>query len=339
MNVLSLFDGMSCGQIALNRSFVNYNNYYASEIDSHAINVTQYNYPQTIQLGDVTKIKGSDLPKIDFLIGGSPCQGFSQAGNRLNFDDPRSKLFFDFVRILKETNPKYFLLENVKMKKEYEDTITSYMGVEPISINSNLVSAQNRKRLYWTNIPMVDQPKDKGIVLKDIVEDGLVSLGLAKRTRLKDGKSTQNYELNGEEKSNALTTNREHHLVFVPIDKHSSSDGLICLGGLMNPTQKMWINRLKIDGKILQRNLCQGYRVYSENGKAITLSANGGGIGVKTGLYEIDGVIRKLTRIECERLQTVPEGYTKPVSDAQAIKMLGNGWTVDIISHIFSYIK
>ncbi|MFM6397329.1 MAG: DNA cytosine methyltransferase, partial [Planktothrix sp.] len=148
-----LFDGMSCGQIALNRLGVKYDTYFASEIDSHAIKVTTHNYPSTIQLGDVTEIKGKNLPPIHLLIGGSPCQGFSAAGDQLNFSDPRSKLFFEFVRILKETNPTYFLLENVKMKKEYMDIISKELGVQPILINSNLVSAQNRERLYWTNIP------------------------------------------------------------------------------------------------------------------------------------------------------------------------------------------
>ena len=153
MNVLSLFDGMSCGQIALNRSGIKYDNYFASEIDKWAIQVTQKNYPNTIQLGDVTKIKGSDLPKIDLVMGGSPCQGFSLAGKKLNFEDPRSKLFFEFVRIIKELKPTYFLLENVKMKKEWRDIITNELGCHPILINSSVVSAQNRERLYWTNIP------------------------------------------------------------------------------------------------------------------------------------------------------------------------------------------
>jgi DNA (cytosine-5)-methyltransferase 3A len=171
MNVLSLFDGMSCGQIALNRIGVTNYKYYASEIDKHAIKLTQHNFPNTIQVGSVTELKGSALPKIDLLIGGSPCQGFSFSGKQLNFDDPRSKLFFEFVRLIEETNPKYWLLENVVMKKEYQDVITQYLGVEPIKINSSLVSAQNRERLYWTNIPNVTQPKDKGILLSDILED------------------------------------------------------------------------------------------------------------------------------------------------------------------------
>ena len=333
INVLSLFDGMSCGQIALERVGIKVNNYFASEIDKYAIQVTKHNYPNTKHIGDVTQVKGADLPKIDLLIGGSPCQGFSFAGKQLNFDDPRSKLFFEFVRLLEETKPKYFLLENVKMKKEYQDIITEYLGVEPIVINSNLVSAQNRTRYYWTNIPNIEQPKDKGLLLKDITEEGLQSLGLAQRGRYnEEGKVVQKYELNGTEKSNAMTTVSKDTLIFIPVDKHSSKSGLVCLGGVMKPTHKLWLD----NGKLLQRNFSQGNRVYSSEGKSATLNANSGGIGGKKGLYEIEGVIRKLTRLECERLQTVPDGYTSIVSDTQAIKMLGNGWTVDVIAHIFN---
>ena len=170
MNVLSLFDGMSCGQIALNRAGIEYDNYFASEIDKHAIKVTMANYPNTIQLGDVTKVKGADLPKIDLLMGGSPCQGFSFAGKQLNFDDPRSKLFFEFVRLLKECKPKYWLLENVKMKKEYEAIITEHLGIEPIAINSELFSAQDRKRVYWTNIKFSALPIENNSTVEDILE-------------------------------------------------------------------------------------------------------------------------------------------------------------------------
>lgn len=334
--VLSLFDGISCGQIALEKSGLKVKKYYASEIDEYAIKVTQANYPNTIQIGDVTKVKGVDLPKIDLLIGGSPCQGFSFAGKQLNFDDPRSKLFFEFVRLKNELQPKYFLLENVKMKKEYEDIISSYLGVEPIMINSNLVSAQNRVRYYWTNIPVKGLPKDRCILLKDITEDGLQSLGLAQRGRYdENGKIIQKYELNGTEKSNAMTTVSKDTLLFIPVDKHSSSSGLVCLGGVMKPTHKLWLD----NGKLLQRNFSQGNRVYSSDGKSATLNANSGGIGGKTGLYEIEGVIRKLTRLECERLQTVPDGYTNSISDTQAIKALGNGWTVDVIAFILSHLN
>jgi DNA (cytosine-5)-methyltransferase 3A len=162
---------MSCGQIALNRAGVKYGGYYASEIDDDAIVVTQANYPNTIQLGDVTMVKGSELPKIDLIMGGSPCQGFSIAGKKLNFDDPRSKLFFEFVRLVQECRPKYFLLENVKMKKEHQDIISEYLGVEPLFINSSLVSAQNRPRLYWTNIPNQQLLIDKGIRFSSVVNN------------------------------------------------------------------------------------------------------------------------------------------------------------------------
>jgi len=171
MNVLSLFDGMSCGRIALDRLGIKVDNYYASEIDKYAMKVSEANYPDIIQVGDVTELDTSTLPNIDLIMGGSPCQGFSIAGKQLAFDDPRSALFFEFVRCVKELQPKYFLLENVRMKKEYLDVISEYMGVEPIMINSALVSAQNRVRYYWTNIPNIEQPEQRGIVLKDILED------------------------------------------------------------------------------------------------------------------------------------------------------------------------
>ncbi len=171
MNVLSLFDGMSCGMIALDRLGIKVDNYYASEIDKYAIQVSQANYPDIIQVGDITKLDLSTLPKIDLVMGGSPCQGFSFAGKQLAFDDPRSALFFEFQKAISYLQPKYFLLENVKMKKEYLDIISEYMGVEPIFINSSLVSAQSRQRYYWTNIPNVEQPEERGIVLRDILED------------------------------------------------------------------------------------------------------------------------------------------------------------------------
>ena len=179
MNVLSLFDGMSCGQLALQRAGIEVDNYFASEIDKYAIEVARKNFPNTIELGNVTRIDTKYLVEwcgklkskgIDLLMGGSPCQGFSFAGGQLAFDDPRSKLFFEFVRIKEELQPKYFLLENVKMKQEFQDVITKYMGVEPIEINSSLFSAQNRRRLYWTNIPVDMDIKDKGLVLKDILQ-------------------------------------------------------------------------------------------------------------------------------------------------------------------------
>ena len=186
MKVLSLFDGMSCGQLALQRVGIKVDKYYASEIDKYAIQVTQANFPNTIQIGDVKAINPKDYLDIDLIICGSPCQGFSFAGKQLAFDDPRSALFFEFIRILKEVKPKYFLLENVRMKQQFQDIITEQVSacypdhkgndlfdskIEPILINSSLLSAQSRQRLYWTNIPNVKQPEDLGIVLKDILED------------------------------------------------------------------------------------------------------------------------------------------------------------------------
>lgn len=189
INVLSLFDGMSCGQIALREAGIKVNKYFASEIDKFAIQQTQHNFPDTVQLGSVTGVRAADLPHIDLLIGGSPCQGFSFAGKQLNFNDPRSVLFFEYVRILREIqeyNPGVlFLLENVRMRKECEQVITDQLGLEPVVINSALVSAQNRVRLYWTNIRTreeanlfdtkvftnIPQPEDRGIYLRDILED------------------------------------------------------------------------------------------------------------------------------------------------------------------------
>ena len=182
MKVLSLFDGISCGRLALERAGIPVEKYYASEIDKYAIQIAQKNYPDTIQIGDVTQINFADYMDVDIVIGGSPCQGFSFAGKQLNFADPRSRLFFEFVRALKEIKPKYFLLENVKMKKEFQDIISQQLGVEPIEINSALVSAQNRKRLYWTNIPNLVLPTDRNIVLKNIVPDAVLEKSKTIRT-------------------------------------------------------------------------------------------------------------------------------------------------------------
>jgi len=348
MNVLSLFDGMSCGQIALDNLGVKVDNYYASEIDKWAIQITKKNYPNTIHIGDVTKVVADDLPKIDLLLGGSPCQGFSFAGKQLNFDDPRSALFFEYVRLLKELKPKYFLMENVRMKKEYQAVISEQLGVEPILINSSLLTAQNRNRLYWTNLP-VEQPEDKGIVLKDILEDGFVD-------RDKSHCLDANYFKGGNLKSYFEKHRRQ--LVF-------SKDGLCHVGDA----------DLKGNDSIK--------RVYHQDGKAPTLTTMGGGHrepkvlvvkeATKKGYTEIeDGdcfdltfpksktrrgrnmkdksncltaanyeymryehpTYRKLTPLECERLQTVPDNYTEGVSNTQRYKMLGNGWSVSVIEHI-----
>lgn len=327
MKVLSLFDGISCGMVALERAGIPVDRYVAYEIEPNAIKISRKNHPQIEHCGDVTTADFTQYQGFDLLIGGSPCQGFSIAGKQLNFDDPRSKLYFEFERALKEAKPKYFLLENVKMKKEYADIITERLGVQPIEINSNLLSAQNRKRIYWTNIPGVMLPKDKGIMLADIVHEA-------------EENCTVDLELYKVPYSKAL----------VILDKEVTA------------------------GKIgYFRNDSQANRVYSIHGKAVTPCGEAGGGAAKmqylfgcltpdredkrqngqrfntgekfytlTALDRhgvlVDGYIRKLTPIECERLQTLPDGYTEGIKDTQRYKCLGNGWTVDVIAHILSFI-
>jgi DNA (cytosine-5)-methyltransferase 3A len=231
--VLSLFDGMSCGQIALNRASIPYGKYFASEIDKHAIKVTQHNFPNTIQLGNVTEIKGADLPQVDLLMGGSPCQGFSFSGKQLNFDDPRSKLFFEFVRLIKECKPKYWLLENVVMKKEFEAVINEHLGVEPVKINSALVSAQNRERLYWANFP-IESPRCKEIKLIDILEDHAMinkATILGRRLNYRGKREDYNKKIpitqclevraSNRDKSNCLTTvAKDNVLTTMPVGRY-----------------------------------------------------------------------------------------------------------------------
>ena len=312
INVLSLFDGISCGHVALDRAGIKVNKYYASEINENCIKITQKNYPKTIQLGDVRCL--SALPftnkshKIDLLMGGSPCQDLSIAGTRKGLNGDRSCLFWEYVRFLEYITPKYFLFENVaSMKKEDMDTITKTLGVEPVMINSALVSAQTRKRLYWTNIGHVGQPEDKGILLKDILESGI---------------APQN-------KSYALTETYHKAAFSDFVKKH---------------TRTMIAEKPQKLGYLKGLKDSQANRVYSINAKSVCLNANGGGGGAKTGLYKIDlpdgdYVIRKLTPIECERLQTLPDNYTYGVANSHRYKALGNGWTVDVIAHILKGIK
>jgi len=267
-NVLSLFDGISCGQLALQKAGISFDNYYSSEIDGDAIKVATSNFPNIIQLGDVEKINFSELENIDLIMGGSPCQGFSVAGKQLNFKDPRSKLFFEFVRAIKEINPKYFLLENVAMKEEFQDMISHHVGCQPILINSSLVSAQSRKRLYWTNIPDVSLPEDKGIYLKDVIDEGFVE-------KPKSWCMLQSWNRFPKKTESAMGRYKRS---MMPI--------------------------------VFKTGDCDFYKGW-----------------------------RPLNRNECERLQTVPEGYTNPVKENVAMGLLGNGWTVDIISHIIKNIK
>jgi len=273
MIVLSLFDGISCGQLALQRAKITVDKYYASEIEEESIKITQKNFPNTIQLGDVRKVRIENLDKIDLLIGGSPCQGFSFAGKGLNFDDERSKLFFEFVRILKEANPKWFLLENVVMKKEYQDVISKELGVSPILINSGEFSPGLRPRLYWTNIPLSFIVSNKQSFLLDI-----------------------------------LQTNVE--------EKYFISD-----------TKKEFIKRHNV-------------KLQFPRPKAFTISVH----FWKQGKQECRNLIldngrwRRFTPIEVERIHTLPDNYTEGLSNTKRYAVCGNGWTVDVISYLFSHI-
>jgi len=300
-NVLSLFDGMSCGQIALNRAGITYDNYYASEIDKHAIKVTQTNYPSTIQLGSVLDVKSSDLPKIDLLMGGSPCQGFSFSGKQLNFEDPRSKLFFEFVRLKNELNPKYWLLENVVMKKEHEHVITEHLGVEPVRINSSLVSAQNRERLYWSNFE-IQQPVDRGIGLSDILEsDDLMNPSAIRGRRMSNGTIVGR-------RLNEVGTRQDYNMDF-PITQ--------CLEVRATNTNK------------------SNCLTTVEKDNVLTTMP----IGRHRDAFKNKLPFRYYTLNEYCRLQTVPDGYFDGiVSVSQAKKMIGNGWTVDVIAHILGSI-
>jgi DNA (cytosine-5)-methyltransferase 3A len=330
MNVLSLFDGISAGRIALERAGIKIDNYYASEVDKYAMQISNKNYPDIKQLGDVTKWREWDIDwgSIDIVIGGSPCQGFSFAGKQLNFEDPRSKLFFDFVDIchrVADDNPKMkFFLENVRMKKEYQDVINSYMGVEPIMINSSLVSAQNRVRFYWTNIPNIEQPKDEGVILSDILEESvenkyyLTAEAVDYMGRLRNGKQRWEYHKNPVDgKAACLTANMYKGVPY----------------GVVRLSKCEQIGMLDMKGNDCIR------RVYNEQGKSPCLTTSvGGHRQPKIFDYEKE-FARKLTPIECERLQTFPDNYTEGISNSQRYKALGNSWTVDVVAHIFKNLK
>ena len=513
MKVLSLFDGMSCGRIALDQLGIPVEKYYASEIDKYAIQVAQANYPDTIHVGDICNLDPKDYKDIDLILAGSPCQGFSFAGKQLAFDDPRSALFFEFIRLLKEIKPKYFLLENVRMKKEFLQVISEQVsecypeipfGIEPIFINSSLLSAQSRQRYYWTNIPGIQQPEDKGIVLRDILEDNFdsdrdksycidanYSKTGAKPHHYKDKYRRQlvnkpikvgmnveevkvrKHEVNisglqhllREMKKESGKTNKqiaeETNMPVTKVEHWFRTDSSFSI-----PGDNVWLKLKEVlgiatdvfDKEVMEFEYKDGVyetkqRVYSENGKSPTITAsnteqyiettpkqvgvavdiNGHDIlkrvyspdgkaptvntcqggnrepKVVTGgafrgrAYDKDGkrkdrdgssvanqttqmlelrkddksnaittvnkdslVVspireksktvrsggrgsydrhewdsvdelhwRKLTPLECERLQTVPDNYTNHVSNTQRYKMLGNGWTVAVIKHIF----
>ena len=517
MKVLSLFDGMSCGQIALSKLGVKVDKYYASEIDKYAIQITQKNFPNTIQLGDVCNLDPKDFMDVDLILAGSPCQGFSFAGKQLAFDDPRSALFFEFIRLLKEIKPKYFLLENVRMKKEFLEVITEQVSacytaddvapeykdifgsvkLEPHFINSSLLSAQSRQRYYWTNIPNIKQPQDKGIILRDILEtdadtylsEEAIAYMNRNSNKWSGGKTRKDVYIKHEsEKGMCLTANMHKGVPYgvISVDKpnqvhktapnterakrnrRNTNEKSFSLTATMykgaqangmtlvphkpnqiNPSKKAsgkqpyiqdrvfheegkshaltaeFASRTNVATKPKQVGVAvdvNGHdilkRVYHPDGKSPTLNAHGGGntepkvvtggamrgraydkkgkrmdkdgvsVAEKTkqmlelrkdeksnaittvgkdslvvekskireksktvrsggrGSYdrhEWDSVDelhwRKLTPLECERLQTVPDGYTEGVSNTQRYRMLGNGWTVDVIAHILTNME
>ena len=437
MNVLSLFDGMSCGRIALERLGIKVDNYYASEIDKYAIQVSQANYPNIIQVGDVTELDTSTLPKIDLIMGGSPCQGFSFAGKQLAFDDPRSALFFEFFRCVEELKPKYFLLENVRMKKEYLDVISEYMGVEPIMINSALVSAQNRVRYYWTNIPGIEQPEDRGMVLKDILENDAeepmysniyggfgekkprehfnksVTIransggGSIPNIKLKDFDKNLSKMTTKDDKSFCLTSNYYGAIAENSIEKKQRTmiptsyrevrteeakrlrkemrqktgkdhtpfrakklvpreDGKVgTLTTSLTNDHKISItyDSITVDKEKKQLTIKEatkkGYTTI-EDGDCFDMTfpnsktrrgrnmkdksncltaANYDYMRYEHSDEDKEVYWRKLTPVECERLQTVPDNYTNHVSNTQRYKMLGNGWTIEVITHILKNME
>ena len=353
MNVLSLFDGISAAQIALQRGGIKVDNYFASEIDKYTIQITQKNFPNTIQLGNINNWKNWNLPKIDLMIGGSPCQGFSNAGMGMNFDDPRSQLFFRYVDCLKWYKPTWFILENVKMKKEWKNIITSYIGVEPIEINSALVSAQSRKRFYWTNIPNITQPKDRGILLRDIIENGEVDrdksycvdanyfkggslkMYTEKKRRQIDNlpssplhQSEKRLQVRGAAIRNQITNRGIEEQLNIRKDEKS------------NCVVSSYSNKLNGCVQVGEADI-KGHdsvkRVYSTEGKSPSLATMQGGHR-EPKINVSDFTWRKLTPLECERLQTFDDGYTEGISNSQRYKCLGNSFTVDVIVHVLGFI-
>lgn len=403
MRVLSLFDWMACWYEALQRAWIPIDVYYASEIDKYAIQIAKKNHPDIIEIWDITQVKWEDYKDIDIIIGGSPCQWFSMAWKMLNFDDPRSKLFFEFVRLVKEIQPKYFLLENVKMKKEFQDVISSYMWVEPIEIDSALVSAQRRKRLYWTNIPWITQPKDKGIMLKDILESNapdkynLTERGMKMLMRNFGSKwQALNFDPSVlfkitypsvceqqewlDRKCPTLTASMwtgggNVPCVVVPKEWEKLIDVVDWEVRVKQATKQWYIVAEEWDWISLSypSSTTRRWRVVKWKSNTLTACGQdswvyepsiqtpcGTQIGNSKNFWNSFGSqkaytlrasnpngviesiqpprIRKLTPIECERLQTMPDNYTESVSDTQRYKMLWNWWTCDVISHIFSFL-
>lgn len=366
MIVLSLFDGMGCGYAALKKAGVYVEKYYASEIDKYAMQVAKKNHPDIVHLGDVMKWREWSIPRPDLIIGGSPCQGFSFAGKGLAFDDPRSKLFFDMIDIIDHFKPKFRFLENVKMKKEFLDIITNYMACEPHFINSALVSAQNRQRFYWYNWNAPD-PVDRGILLKDIVEPVgqiLSENEMAYMNRpVKDGRTHWDFGHHSDTenpKSAAIVANFCKGVPYNVLVDHTIKGARIVGRRLNNEGKRDDYNfdikaeqrlELRDDDKAgcltsvqkdsllvltkqYPRGRNPGWEKELEKSPTMTSFAWEQNVSVS-----VDGATyRKFTPVECERLQTLPDGYTEGVSNSQRYKMLGNGWTMEVIAHLFSHI-
>lgn len=453
MNILSLFDGMSCGQLAINRLGLSYDKYFASEVDKYAMKVTMANFPNTIQIGDVREVKASLFSDtaITLMMGGSPCQSFSFAGKRKgmstkdnieilsldqylelkenNFEfEGQSYLFWEYIRLLNEVKPKYFLLENVMMEERWEKVITKTIGVHPLDINSSLVSAQNRRRLYWTNIGLepqglfgdleqtIGQPKEKGILLKDILEDNPNAKHYMSERFTKSVLSNPRNRItsNINEKSNTLCARQDSgsDLLGIIDEKYFLSEKFSTW--LQKHSKKLGLPIKETEGErksstltssgLTKTNLqsdfiiCHSTQKRSEDRPSVKDNKNAGGSGQlsrddgktycldransmaievrkviqlneskeshnqqpfqQNRIYDVNGIspalqaqlpngstmintsrIRRLTPVECERLQTVPDNYTNCVSDSQRYKMLGNGWTIDVIAHILKHMK
>lgn len=360
MIVLSLFDGMSCGHLALDKAGIKVDKYYASEIDKYAIQVTMANYPNTIQLGDVKNVNALELDTIDLLIGGSPCQSFSFAGKRKGMSttcmqeintlnqyldlksegfefEGQSYLFWEYMRILKEVQSKnpnvLFLLENVEMGEKWEKVLSKAIGVNGIHINSALVSAQNRQRIYWTNIgqkpsglfgymeSIIDHPKDKEILLKDILESEV----------------DEKYYIS--QKGLDYIYRNDRNIAFQMDENDSKSKCIVAMFKAGIPYNQIVIHKnIEIKSGTYRTFKDESGLRENKSGKAGSLMARAREDGSGQNCVEINKRIRRLTPLECERLQTVPDNYTNFVSDSQRYKMLGNGWTIDVIAHIFNYI-
>ena len=350
MNVLSLFDGISCGRLALEKAKIKVDNYYCSEIDKNAIIISKKNFPENIQVGSVLDLDISKLPKIDLLIGGSPCQSFSMIGKRNgmtttcdieitnleqylklkneNFKfEGQSYLFWEYVRIFKELKPKYFFLENVNMVDKWKTVITKEFNVEPLDINSSIFSAQSRRRLYWTNIghhenPLFGNlesqifiPKDKGILIKDILEE---------ESTIESKYYLTEKFLDYLIKNDKLMKERGNGFKFQPVGLFEKSKTINTKEGQRMTDNFILVGDYRYDEGLRWRN----------NNKTPTVTANKQQLVIKK-----EDRVRKLTPIECERLQTLPDNYTEGISNNQRYKCIGNGWTVDVIAHIFKEIK